>query len=84
MTQRTLTDETRAMVCDLVEWVETRPRTHAEVMAAWRTSCPRLPIWEDATDLGFVVVEHRDGIGTVVTSTPAGREFLRSEGRLPN
>ncbi len=80
----TLTAETRTLVCDLVEWVAIRPRTYADAMAAWRTSCPRLPIWEEATDLGLVVVERREGAGTVVTVTPAGLEFLRREARTPD
>lgn len=84
MREPTLTAETRALVCDLVEWVAIRPRAYADVMAAWRTSCSRLPIWEEATVLGLVAVERRDGLGTVVKTTPAGRQFLRREGRLPN
>ncbi len=51
--------ENRALVLDLVEWVAGEPRPYAEVMDAWRTSCPRLPIWEDALDLGFVAREPR-------------------------
>ena len=35
------------LVLDLVEWVAKEPRTYAEVMDAWRTSCPRLTVWED-------------------------------------
>ena len=34
---------------DLVEWVAKEPRPYSEVMAAWRTSCPRLTVWEDAS-----------------------------------
>jgi hypothetical protein len=69
----------KALVLDLVEWVALRPRPYAEVMDAWRTSCPRLTIWEDAVDLGFVVREHRDGAGVVVRATDAGVAFLRGE-----
>ena len=29
-------------------WIAHRPRTYAETMEAWRTSCPRLSAWEDA------------------------------------
>jgi hypothetical protein len=53
-------------------------------MDAWRTSCPRLPIWEDATDLGLVGCESLDGRGTIVRVTAVGEAFLRSEGRLPS
>jgi hypothetical protein len=50
-------------------------------MDAWRTSCPRLPIWEDAVDLGFVACERADGAGLIVRVTSAGRDFLASERR---
>src|SRR3954467_12392512 len=43
-----------ALVLDLVEWIAREPRPYAEVIATWRTSCPRLTIWEDAGDGGLV------------------------------
>lgn len=73
-----MTIDNKALVLDLVEWIAAGARPYAEVMDAWRTSCPRLPIWEDAVDLGFVVRVHRDG-GAMVDVTPAGRAFLRAE-----
>jgi hypothetical protein len=73
--------DNKALVLDLIEWIAAQPRRYAEVMDAWRTSCPRLPIWEDSVDFGFVVREYRDGLGTIVSVTPAGRAFLRAEGR---
>ncbi len=76
-----MTVDNRALVLDLVEWIARQPRPYAEVMDAWRTSCPRLPIWEDAVDRGFVVREYRDGAGAMVSVTAAGRAFLRSERR---
>ena len=69
--------ETQALVLDLVEWVAAAPRPYGEVMEAWRTSCPRLTVWEDAVDNGFVAREHRDGEGAMVRATDAGRAFLR-------
>ena len=51
--------ENQALVLDLVEWVAREPRAYEEVMDAWRTSCPRLTIWEDALDNGFVTMENR-------------------------
>lgn len=35
-------------------WVHAAPRSYGETMDAWRTSCPRLTIWEDATAAGLV------------------------------
>ncbi len=60
-----------ALVVDLLHWVALRERSYEEVMAAWRTSCPRLPVWEDACDQGLVVSE-----GGVVRVTEAGQAFL--------
>jgi len=71
--------DNKALVLDLLEWVALAPRPYADVMAAWRTSCPRLPIWEDALDLGFVSCGRRDGAGVVVSITPAGQGFLAAE-----
>ena len=47
-------DPVEALVLDLVAWLGERPRNYPETMAAWRTSCPRLPVWEEAVDRGFV------------------------------
>ena len=78
-----MTDSTDALVLDLVEWVAARPRPYDEVMEAWRTSCPRLTIWEDAVDRGLVVREETQGAGLVVKATPLGRNLLKNKGRLP-
>ncbi len=75
----TVAIDNKPLVLDLVEWLATRPRPYAEVMDAWRTSCPRLPIWEDAVDLGLVAC-----IDDVVSATPAGLAFLRMERPSPN
>ncbi|HEX7603149.1 MAG TPA: hypothetical protein VF316_16140 [Polyangiaceae bacterium] len=74
-----MTVENKPLVLDLVEWIAAGARPYAEVMDAWRTSCPRLTIWEDAVDLGFVVRVHRDDAGAMVDVTAAGRAFLRAE-----
>jgi hypothetical protein len=71
--------ENKALVLDLVEWIAEKPRAYAEAMDAWRTSCPRLPIWEDATDLGFIVRTPGNGAGAMVEATDAGRAFLLAE-----
>ena len=72
-----VTDTVEALVLDLLEWVSLRERTYEETMEAWRTSCPRLPVWEDANELRLVCVEGRSG-GSVVRVTAAGREFLKT------
>ena len=49
-----ISDTVETMVLDLLEWVGPNPRPYSEVIEAWRTSCPRLPVWEDANDRGFI------------------------------
>jgi hypothetical protein len=68
--------DNQALILDLIEWIAEKPRTYAEVMRAWRTSCPRLPVWEDAVDHGLVRRESRPEGGAVVVVTEAGRGLL--------
>ena len=70
-----------ALLLDLVEWVARAPRSYEEVMEAWRTSCPRLPVWEDAVERGLVL-RRRKGFETPhVLVTAAGMRFLGRHGR---
>ena len=73
--------DNKSLVLDLVSWVAREPRSYTEVMDAWRTSCPRLPIWEDAVDLGLVQREHHEGHGVIVVATAAGKALLAQEQR---
>ena len=77
-----MSDMLEPLVLDLIEWIGKEPRPYAEVMEAWRTSCPRLPVWEDAVDRGFVERKPAEGLGLRVTVTPSGRAFL--EARRPS
>ena len=63
------------LIFDLVEWVAKAPRTHAEVMNAWRTSCPRLTVWEDAVDRGLVE-RKTSADGAIVVVTARGKKLL--------
>ena len=60
-----------------LDWLAAGPRSYGETMEAWRTSCPRMPIWEDAISEGLVELkaggsmrERRVGL------TPLGRSVL--------
>jgi hypothetical protein len=68
------------LVFDLVEWVAKQPRPYAEMLDAWRTSCPRLTVWEEAIDRGLVKRTPSES-GTIVTVTPTGRRFLTEHRR---
>jgi len=78
-----LTDTLTSLILDLLEWLAAEPRPYAEVLAAWRTSCPRLPVWEEASERGLVIQRCVEGRRVVVEPTPAGRAFLLQSGRVP-
>ena len=64
-----------ALILDLLEWLASGERSYEEVIGAWRTSCPKLPVWEDANDRGLVSNEQVDG-RSVVRATPSGLALL--------
>jgi hypothetical protein len=63
------------LILDLLEWLAKRDRSYEEVMDAWRTSCPRLPVWEEANDRGLVVREDVNG-RCIVRITSSGLAHL--------
>ena len=70
------------LILDLLEWIGREPRSYADVIDAWRTSCPRLTVWEDAMDRGFALREHAKGREVMIRLTAEGLEFLREHGRI--
>lgn len=72
---------TDPLVLDFVEWIAREPRAYAEVVDTWKTSCPRLTIWEDAAEDGYVARQTVAGLGLVLTVTEDGRKALRRHGR---
>lgn len=72
------TDAIEPLVRDLVEWVAKEPRQYRDVLDAWRTSCPRLMVWEAAAERGFVERKLLEGGGSYVIATEAGRKFVQS------
>lgn len=69
-------DPVEPLVVDLLEWIGREPRPYAEVIDAWRTSCPRLPVWEEANARGFVERSHQPGNEAMVQVTPAGLAYI--------
>jgi D-3-phosphoglycerate dehydrogenase len=69
-----------ALVLELLEWIGPGARPYDEVLDAWRTSCPRLPVWEEANDRGLVVRLHAPGQAPTVSVSDAGRALLSSGG----
>ena len=60
-----------APTVQLLEWIGERSRTYPETIEAWKSSCPRLTVWEDALSDGLVRVDRGH-----VSLTAAGRELL--------
>ena len=73
-----MTDTVENLILDLIDWVERRERTYQETLDAWRTSCPRLPVWEDATGRGLVEAASANG-RSIVRATSAGLAFLNEK-----
>lgn len=78
-----MTDPVDALILDLLEWLDVAPRPYSDVMSAWRTSCPRLPVWEEANDRGFIERRRATGSGEVVTLSSSGRVHLRQHRSVP-
>lgn len=71
-------DTVESLLLDLLEWIGPEPRPYDEVLDAWRTSCPRLPVWEDANERGLVACHRAEGV-RFVSVTPAGWQQLREQ-----
>lgn len=71
-----------SLVLDLLEWLAREPRTYTQTMDVWRTSCPRLAVWEEALDRGLIERKPALNGRTRVAVTGPGRSFLTRNGRL--
>ena len=69
-------DVVESLILDLLDWITQRERTYEEVMEAWRTSCPRLTVWEDANDRSLVTTSVVNG-RSIVVATELGRALLK-------
>jgi D-3-phosphoglycerate dehydrogenase / 2-oxoglutarate reductase len=63
------------LVLALLEWLATHERTYGELMDVWRTSCPKLPVWEETSDRGLVTRDARNG--SIVLNTLLGAELFQ-------
>jgi len=70
---RAISDHSDPLMIQFLRWLAERPRTYADVMEAWRTSCPRQSIWEDAQADGLVADDSQN-----VTLTPRGQVVLEA------
>jgi hypothetical protein len=73
-----VSDPIEPLILDLLEWIGPHPRPYAEVLEAWRTSCPRLPVWEEANKQGFLEHIHEPGQAALVAVSPSGLAKLEA------
>ena len=78
-TMISMTAANNALTLQFLAWLSERPRTYADTMSAWRTSCPRLTVWEDALAEGLVSVQSGSSMDeSSVVLTPQGKAVLDS------
>jgi hypothetical protein len=63
------------LILDLLQWLASGERTYEEVMDVWRTSCPRLTVWEDANDRGLIATQQVNG-RRLIRPSPSGLALL--------
>ncbi len=76
-------DAVEALILDLLEWIGSGARPYGEVMEAWRTSCPRLPVREEAGARGYLERTHAPGGVAEVSLSEAGAAHLRARRKTP-
>jgi hypothetical protein len=68
---------------EFLTWVGWRPRTYSEAMDAWRSSCPRYTLWEDALAAELICVDNTGRAAldaSPVRLTPQGQAMLAQLG----
>jgi hypothetical protein len=68
-----------SLTLQMLDWIAQRPRSRDQVLETWKSTCPRMTIWEDACADGLVASEA--GRAGVVSLTERGRAYLRNGGR---
>lgn len=71
------------LILDLLEWIGAGAQPYSEVIEAWRTSCPRLPVWEEASARGYLTRTHSPGGVAEVRVSEAGAAHLRASRSVP-
>jgi hypothetical protein len=67
------------IMIQFLAWMADRPRNYAQTMEAWRSTCPRLSVWEDAIIEGLVQIESNANCSVslrTVCLTPRGSATL--------
>jgi hypothetical protein len=67
-------DSHTALTRQLLEWIAGSRQTYGQALEVWKTSCPRMSIWEDALMDGLIDC---DPTTKVVSLSDKGHVFLR-------
>jgi hypothetical protein len=73
-----MSDPVESLILDLLDWIGPDGRPYTEVLDAWRTSCPRLPVWEDANQRGLLTQQLDSARGRLVLVSRAGWSHVRA------
>ena len=74
-----MSDPADALTLQFLAWVAEGPRSYVQAMEAWRSTCPRLSIWEDAILDGLIAFEGGASRNqSRVALTIKGRAVLRA------
>ena len=77
MNELTMPDRVNLSTLEFLQWISSRPRTYADAMEAWRTTCPRNSVWEDALIGGLIQIENGSRVSeSKVSLTPKGKAIL--------
>lgn len=71
------------IMIQFLQWISDRPRSREDVLEAWRSSCPRFPVWEDARADGLIRQRGGERGEHRVELTGRGRAALRQAGISP-
>ena len=70
-----------SLTLQMLAWIQQQPHCYAEVLEVWRTTCPRLSIWEDACADGLI--QCGQGRNGLVSITARGEQMLREAASSP-
>lgn len=76
-----MSDILAPLTIDFLTWLAAEPRDYIDVMDAWRTSCPRLTVWEDAIDAGLISRVNTAGQPMRIELTSLGQALLAAHPR---
>jgi hypothetical protein len=74
MPREVLPQQPSLIMIQFLAWIADRPRNYAQTMDAWRSSCPRLSVWEDAIIEGLIRIE--SNANRSIGLTPRGAAVL--------